>query len=113
MVRKWWRYLPPVIIYTVIFYLSSRPASTFPDVVPDIIPHFIEYLVLAYFSIRVFGKNLTWKQIVGCSAALLFLAVLDELHQYYVPTRFFELKDILVDLTGILTGIFLYMKIKR
>lgn len=104
------KFLPPVIIYMVIFYLSSRPASTFPDVVPDIVPHFIEYLVLAYFTIRAFGKNVTRKQIILCTVILLILAVLDELHQYYVPTRFFELKDILTDLTGSLTGMFLFLK---
>ncbi len=95
-----------------IFFLSSRPASTFPDVVPDIIPHFIEYLVLAYFTLRAFGQNTTRKQMILCTVLLLILAVLDEVHQYFVPTRFFELKDILVDLTGILTGMFLFQKIK-
>jgi len=110
MTRKLYRYLPPVIIYMVIFYLSSQPASTFPDVVPDIVPHFIEYFVLAYFTLRAFGKNATRKQMVLCTAILLILAVLDELHQYYVPTRFFELKDILVDLTGSLSGMFLFLK---
>ncbi len=41
---------------------------------------------------------------------LLVLAVLDELHQYYVPTRYFQLKDLLVDTAGIAAGIMLRVK---
>jgi len=39
---------------------------------------------------------------------LLLLAVLDEVHQIYVPTRIFSMKDVLVDSTGIIAGLALY-----
>jgi VanZ family protein len=118
MIRGLQRFLPPVVIYAVIFYLSSRPASTFPDILPDIVPHFLEYLVLGFFFIRAVlpeskrsgGAKKVMAKIVISGAILLILAFLDELHQYYVPTRYFQLKDILVDFLGSVTGMGLYLR---
>lgn len=118
------RFAPPVLVYTLIFYLSSRPASSFPKLVPDIVPHFIEYFILSYFFARMFlynkknhkkspdnnpllSKTLN-KTIIACFLILFVLAFLDELHQYYVPSRFFELKDLFVDSIGIITGVMVW-----
>lgn len=43
--------------------------------------------------------------------SLLLLAALDEFHQYFIPTRYFSLKDLFADLLGIMTGIGWYVKL--
>lgn len=123
MNRSLKRFVPPVIIYAGIFYLSAQPASAFPDILPDIVPHFLEYLVLGFFLMRaaVLGSHPApettrraplIKTFIICGAILLLLAFLDELHQYYVPTRFFQVKDILVDFLGGITGMVLYVRMR-
>jgi VanZ family protein len=107
------RFSPPLIVYGIIFFLSSRPASAFPKIAPDIVPHFIEYTALGYFFIRMvcFKSPVTVKPALLSLPPLLLLAFLDELHQYYVPTRHFQVKDLLVDSVGIAAGIVFFIYI--
>lgn len=117
------RFVPPMIIYAFIFYLSSRPASSFPDMVPDVVPHFLEYALLGYFFIRIWqpavdispaiSKGRTIKIISFSFVLLVLLAFLDELHQYFVPTRFFEIKDLVVDSMGSGMGIWFHLLTHR
>ena len=104
------RYAPFIFVYTIIFYLSSRTVSELPSGIPDIVPHFIEYFVLSFLFMRIVRETDT-KKILFSLLFLLLLAVLDEVHQLFVPTRHFSLMDIVYDLAGIITGIYLY-KIK-
>ncbi len=101
------RYGPPLLIYSVIFYLSSRPAAGLPNIMPDTIAHFIEYFFMAFFFVRMccYKSPVDGKAVLTGVPVLLALAFLDELHQYYVPTRHFQLKDIIVDAVGIGVGI--------
>lgn len=105
------RYLPPLVVYGIIYYLSSRPAASLPDIAPDIVAHFIEYTIFGFFFVRMvlFDSGIAVKRILAAFPAAVLLAVLDEVHQYYVPTRHFEFKDILVDAIGILAGTALYI----
>ncbi len=102
------RYVPFVFVYSSIFYLSSRTVSELPSDIPDIIPHFIEYFVLSFLFMRIV-RSVEKKNILLSLIFLLLLAVLDEVHQIYVPTRIFSMKDVLVDSTGIIAGLALYM----
>lgn len=100
-------YIPAILIYAAIFLLSSRPASDFPNIAPDIVPHFLEYCILGYFLARAVRRS-DPRALALLSLALLALALLDEIHQYYVPTRFFELKDLVVDFLGACSGLALF-----
>lgn len=111
------RFAPPLLVYAVIFFFSSRPAGDLPDILPDIVPHFIEYFLLGFFLLRAFGNipegKSIWKYVLTGCGLLILLAFLDELHQYFVPTRFFQLKDLLVDFLGGLSGMTLQMMSRK
>ncbi|MCX6558580.1 MAG: VanZ family protein [Candidatus Aminicenantes bacterium] len=101
------------LIYLGIFALSSLPASALPTSVPDIIPHLFEYALLAFFFIQVFSDPDQPRAWATGLAALLVLALLDELHQAFVPGRFCSLKDWLVDVLGSLAGIAACLVLRR
>ena len=109
-------YLPPALMYGLIFCLSSLRTDQFPRSflsIPDIVPHFVEYFLLAFLIRRIFTERPGW------SAALLsflvsgLLGFLDELHQLGVPTRTFSWTDIGSDLAGISAAIFLFFLCSR
>ena len=94
-----------LLIYSGIFALSSLPASALPAHIPDIIPHFGEYALLAFFFIQVFRSPGRPLAMATGLAVLVLLALLDELHQAFVPGRFCSLTDVLFDVLGSLAGI--------
>ena len=98
-------YLPPVAIYAAIFWLSSRPAAALPLSPPDFLSHFFAYTALSFFSARAVGRPLSGRRLWLLVAVLLMLAALDEFHQYWVPTRFWSVWDLVYDATGIMAGI--------
>ena len=109
------RYLPSIIWGIIILFVSSLPNLQVPESgfdFGDKIFHFGEYLIFSLFLIpvargdsrRPFSrKGITiWQKIalIGIS-----LAVIDELHQIFIPGRFCELGDILADFLGIIVGL--------
>jgi VanZ family protein len=96
---------PWVAYCAIIVFLSSRTGRQLQWVtLPDVITHFIEFGILGILSYRVFR---CWTTLTGFSA-LIFCAlfgVLDEVHQWFVPQRSFEIKDMIVDSLGAFTGI--------
>lgn len=100
-------------IYGVIFILSSVPGKDFPEMIkkiPDLIPHFIVFALLAFFIMRALpAPKRIWLALLTGSA----LGVLDEIHQLFVSNRFFTLADIAADIAGVSAGIFLYSLAKK
>lgn len=107
------RYWLPLIMFMVlIFYLSSLPLNKektgnvkkhgkFPM---DIVYHLVEFSFLGFLSYRTFknsNKNFLSKNhlLLAIGFAILY-GILDEIHQSYVPTRYFELKDIIFNTIG-------------
>ncbi len=71
--------------------------------------HGIEYCALGILLFLAAGF-LARKQKKRCAAAFLTgaaFAALDEFHQYFVPGRSCELRDMLIDTTGVTAGILL------
>jgi len=101
------------LIYLGIFALSSLPGSALPVHIPDVIPHFSEYTLLAFFFVQLFSDPPPTRARASALAALLILAALDELHQAVVPGRFCSLKDWLVDALGCLAGIAAWFAVRR
>lgn len=81
------------------------------------VAHGVNYFVLGCLAYQAFrlhsrSRNKTWL----VAAAMLFctvFAVLDELHQVYVPGRSGELRDVLIDSGSALAGILLCRGYRR
>ncbi|MGN0642764.1 MAG: VanZ family protein [Huintestinicola sp.] len=76
--------------------------------------HFIEYAALGFAAAFGFAHSLGCgkPKTVGISAAVSALyAVTDELHQLFVPGRACQLRDMVIDSLGCLTGALLYVGI--
>ena len=85
----------------IIFWFSSMPGTDVPSILPDYIPHFVEYAILGFL---VWGAvRLTKKQqpagLVSLWAVCItsIYAVSDEFHQSFIPGRTPDIKDWAVD----------------
>jgi hypothetical protein len=71
--------------------------------------HFTAYLILASISVQFFKSFGRLKKKHGAFAAAMAFCVLyaasDEFHQYFVPGRSSQLRDVLIDSCGALCGL--------
>ncbi|HDP70541.1 MAG TPA: hypothetical protein ENN38_07040 [Actinobacteria bacterium] len=106
---------PPLLWMVAIYFFSSLPASGVPSFLPDYVFHFFEYTILGILFLRAFEKQKeTSKRAPFLTASLCIVyAALDELHQFFVPTRDCSLKDFAVDVVAILFIIFVALLIER
>jgi len=75
--------------------------------------HFIAYFVLGLLHINALvlnGKKSRKAFLMALAISFLY-AVSDEFHQTFVPGRSGELRDVMIDTAGALTGIGVYMLI--
>lgn len=111
-----------LVIMALIFYLSSMPAPQSSQLSKPLaqssglshetvrkIAHFLLFLVLSgsllgFFS--TFSKQKTSYFLAFITTALY--ATTDEFHQYFVPGRSCELRDVLIDSAGALTFLLLW-----
>lgn len=100
-------WVPAVLWLGIIFFLSSLPDSATPGrfLLPDKVLHAAEYFILAFLMLFALQRTTTLKfstcfWIVLAVGAVYGLS--DEFHQLYVPTRHFDLRDLLADVCGIL-----------
>lgn len=76
--------------------------------------HFTEYLILGTLVINMFTKNNAKKTYLLSILLCIIYAISDEIHQLFIPGRACQIKDILIDSVGSITGIYLYkLLIKR
>lgn len=132
--RYRWLWMFPLVWMAVIFMLSSQPgeeshqlSGQVLEIVEEIVErfrpepaafdlhtfvrksaHYGFYLVLGillyiplYFECRQGLRSVLWSFFIGT-----WYAVLDEIHQLFVPGRSFQVTDILIDSLGVLTGAF-------
>lgn len=73
--------------------------------------HFLEYALLAVLVCRALKIDIEKKtHLFGTALAICsFYAVTDELHQYFVPGRSCQIKDVIIDSGGAFTGICLFL----
>lgn len=112
MFQKIIKFIPSLIWMIIIFYFSSRSTagigtnSTNRFLILKSF-HLIEYATLAVLlSWAILKKK--WIIII----AYLY-AVSDEIHQSLIPGRTSRFRDTIIDLVGILLGIFIFSKIKN
>jgi len=103
--RKLIAYLLPLIWMGLIFYGSSRPKVSLSEnywlsflFFKSL--HVIEYGILfTLWRFALYGKPYSIKYSVTIS---LLYGAFDEIHQTFVPTREGRLRDVIIDLVGVL-----------
>ena len=83
------------------YLLTIFVVSSFPLVLPEIyfdprklIFHFFEYFLLSFLIFKSINKKEE-----ACLLSSIY-GLLDEIHQFYVPSRTFDFFDILADISG-------------
>jgi VanZ family protein len=109
--------LPGISIAIIIFYFSSlsNPYPTPPTDITNLVDlnallHIAEFTLFS-FSIT-YGL---FNYLPGLSIIIIgtSYAILDEIHQFFVPGRHFDVFDIILDSIGILVGFFLFYIMKK
>jgi VanZ family protein len=126
----------------LIFYLSSQPASqsnefsnqvteviveTIEKVAPEIASnwdlkelnhfirknaHFFSYFVLGVLVMNALYQKGYRKFVLSLTICVLY-SISDEIHQTFVPGRGGNIIDVIIDSSGSLIGIGLYLKVRR
>jgi VanZ family protein len=112
------RIIPLILVLLLaaeIFYFSSIKSFPQPPVKEinfAIIYHIIVFFLFTFFLIitikgedKFMPKYLFWTLLIA-----IVYAASDEIHQLFVPERFPSVKDVLIDLIGILFAILIYPK---
>jgi VanZ family protein len=100
-------WVPALLWIGVIFFLSSLSESVTPGrgILPDKVLHAAEYFILAFLILFALQRTTALK-FSTCFWIVLATGtgygLSDEFHQLYVPTRHFDLTDLLADVCGIL-----------
>ena len=102
----------PVILYMIfIFYMSSLEFPRKPNVhiasssfkVSDIVLHVLEYGLFSIVLFRAFHNSsarFKEKSLYLTLIVAFLYGLFDEVHQMFVQTRFFEIKDLLSNTVG-------------
>lgn len=100
-----------VIVALEIFLVSSIPGSLTPSGFDlSVFYHFISFFLLNFFILAYAGdkERGIGKKLILVLAISLAYAILDELHQFFVPLRTPDVMDFLVDSAGIFLSTFVY-----
>ena len=90
-----------------------KDLSLQPQITPDFIistNHLYAYIVLSVIGFLTFRKN---NQFNILSLYLIFLSILLEVLQYFVPNRSFELSDLFGNLAGVIIAIIIFYFFKK
>lgn len=76
--------------------------------------HFMEYMMLGFLSygIAVMWIKSKWKGFLIVTIQMLLSGGLDEFHQYFVPGRNANVKDVLIDTAGGIAGMLVILGVK-
>ncbi|MCK4648089.1 VanZ family protein [bacterium] len=109
-------YWVPVILYAgLIFTISSFPLPPPKVEIPfvDKFIHLIEYGILGFLFYRALKVSRLAKQVFVLAIIFSILyALSDEIHQYFVPGREFDLWDLAADSLGVVF-VALYLKYRE
>ena len=106
-----------ILMATEIFLVSSITGSK-PTTVGlniSVLYHSVVFFLFSFFTILSIVKknNRKMKTLILPVIISILYAVLDEVHQLFVPLRNASVLDILVDTTGILLSVTVYLYYKR
>lgn len=115
-----WRWLPALLWAVAIYAFSAQPSpydalpTSWPDSWYELLGsalHFMEYTVLVFLLARALVWRARPAEPALLAAILLgaLYALSDEIHQVFVPGRDFQTLDLVLDWTGALFGVWLYL----
>ncbi len=110
--RKRLVYLPLIIYWIILLIATSIPTDDFPRVlmtVGDKVKHFAAYFILGgyltiAFSVQERFPLLRKYFIIAAILAATVYGLIDEIHQAFIPGRFYELLDWVADILGASVG---------
>lgn len=110
--RKRLVYLPLIIYWIILLIATSIPTDDFPRVlmtVGDKVKHFSAYFILGgyltiAFSVQERFPLLRKYFIIAAILAATVYGLIDEIHQAFIPGRFYELLDWVADILGASVG---------
>ncbi len=106
-------YIPLAVYWIALVIATSLPAKSLPKTsINDKVEHFLAFLGLGFllsFTLYVQDKYKLLKINYSISAVLIALvyAVVDEIHQLFIPGRQCDVQDMSADLIGAIAGILL------
>ena len=111
-------WLPPIVFCLAIFIQSSYPGpGRLPDVrFLDKLLHFGAYALLGILFYRAFAtlpiKSNPNKVIFVSIVSAVLYGISDEIHQYFVPSRYADILDVAANTLGSICGVFFYHRRK-
>lgn len=116
MKNKFWPYLAPAIAWALVLFILSSishlPSSHYLGNWEDKVDHVAAYAILGALVLRALTMN---REVPGARdmkltlALGIFYGVTDEFHQYFVPGRFMDNKDLVADAVGVIAGMLFYL----
>ena len=121
MNRTFWKtYWPPLAWAAVLFVQSSIPNVSAPIKLTkwdDKWIHAVIYFPLGFLLLRALRQSHPHRATAWLFCLTFLLGttygISDELHQYFVPGRFSDWRDVLADAIGVVLGSFGYLKYER
>ena len=130
MLKKIIKFILIILVMSLIFNFSSDNSTTSTKKSDGLISkvgeiiigrnltkeeknHFIIYLFLGILLISFIKEFKINNSLQLALLTSLFYACTDEIHQYFVPGRSCEVRDVLIDTLGAFTGIILYKYIYK
>ena len=98
----------PVVILTIIIFILSSRTQPIPPAGVYYIDYFYVFLHIGEFGLFAmllmlgFYPKIKLYYLIGIS---LLYGVLDEIHQYFVPTRWCDIVDVISNSIGVILGV--------
>ena len=109
LLLRLWFWTPALGYLALIFHLSGQPLGAWVTPYPDYVLHAAEYFVLAVLLVRAFNSGLGTavpdRRLLLTLALCIAYAASDEVHQYFVPGRSADYRDVLADGAGAALGL--------
>ena len=106
-----------VILYlfpgSLLGWFLYNDLSLQPQITPDFIVstnHLYAYIVLSVVGFLTFCKN---NQFIILSIYLIFLSIVLEVLQYFIPNRSFEFSDLFGNIAGVIIAIIIFYFFKK
>ncbi|MHA2182639.1 MAG: VanZ family protein [Promethearchaeota archaeon] len=120
--RPKWDYIdylkivPAIILGIIIFYFSSlsNPYSTpLPGQMTSLLNPLMHVVEFGLFSFLIFFGLFSKVNSIYLLTISFFYAIFDEIHQYFVPYRYFDVIDLIIDSVGVVLGFLVYLLAKK
>lgn len=114
--KKLYIYYPLTIYWIILLAATSFPTDSLPIIgLNDKLEHLIAYFILSIlFSLALFvqEKNQFLKKNWNVYSVIILTSygIFDEVHQYFIPGRFFDWLDLFSNFVGIILGVYIIRK---